>query len=64
MPENASGWGSDVPVSMPVPIDDQDIVLDMGTHAFTPDGLRVWMSKAVREEIVTNAYTPVDGGDE
>lgn len=63
MADNVTSWGSDVPVSMPVPIDEETILIDFGTHVFTPNGMRVYMTRAVREDIVANAYAPVDGGD-
>lgn len=58
-----TAWGSDVPVSMPEPIDENEILIDFGTHVFTRGGMRVYSSRSVRESIVSNAYTPVDGGD-
>ena len=61
MSENS--WGSDVPVSMPQPIDPSDILIDFGSHVFTPDGMKVNMSRAVRAEIAANAYEPIDKGD-
>lgn len=60
---DVTSWGSDVPISMPEPIDESEVLIDMGSHAFTPDGLRIVMSRSVREEIVSSSYTPVDGGD-
>jgi len=58
-----TAWGSDVPVSMPEPIDEDDIIIDFGTHVFTSTGMKLNASRSVRQEIVSNSYTPVDGGD-
>lgn len=61
---NASNaWGSDVPVSMPEPVDQGDVLLDFGSHVFTANGMRINMSRAVRAEITANAYEPIDKGD-
>jgi hypothetical protein len=60
----AGNWGTDVPVSMPEPIDETEILLPIGdSHVFTPDGMKVHMSKAVRAEITSRVYRPVDQGD-
>lgn len=58
-----TAWGSDVPVSMPAPIDEGDIIIDFGSHVFTPDGMKIYFSRAVREDIVSAAYLPIDRGD-
>lgn len=61
---NQDGWGTDVPVSMPEPIDEADIILPLGqSHVFTANGMRLHTSRAVVAEIVANSYTPVDKGD-
>lgn len=58
-----TAWGSDVPVSMPVPIDQDEVLIDFGTHVFTKTGMKINASHAVRAEIIANSYRPVDGGD-
>lgn len=60
---NDYAWGSDVPVSMPEPIEPSDILLDFGTHVFTPDGMKLNMSAAVRAEVMASAYRPIDKGE-
>ena len=54
-------WGSDVPPSMPEPIDPSQILVDFGTHVFTPDGLRIKMSREVREDLISHAFLPPGG---
>jgi hypothetical protein len=61
---DTTSWGSDVPVSMPEPIDESEILVDFGTHVFTATGMKLYASASVRQEIVASAYVPVDGGDE
>lgn len=56
---NDNGWGCDVQVSMPEPVAVSAVRLDMGSHAFTDDGLRVNLSRADVEQISTPAYSPV-----
>ena len=57
----SDSWGSDVPVSMPRPIDSNEVLIDFGTHVFTPDGLKLSMSESVRDEIRASRYAPTDG---
>lgn len=63
MPENDTSWGSDARVSMPEPVDGEDVLVDFGSHVFTPGGMRLKMTGAVRDEIISNSFSPVDGGD-
>ncbi len=63
MADPMTAWGSDARVSMPEPIDPADVVIDFGSHVLTPDGLRLNVSRAVRDEIVSFAYLPVDVGE-
>lgn len=64
MAEYDTSWGSDAPVSMPEPIDDQIVLVDFGSHVLTPYGMRLKMNGAVRSEIVATSITPIDGGEE
>lgn len=54
-----NGWGCDVQVSMPEPVSVSDVRLDMGSHAFTEDGLRLNLSRADVEQISTPVFAPV-----
>ncbi len=56
----SNGWGCDVPVSMPEPISSDEIRLDMGSHAFTEDGLRINVSRADVQQIASPTYAPLD----
>jgi hypothetical protein len=52
-------WGCDVPVSMPEPVEfDPDVAADMGSHVFTPDGLRIALNKATLQETFAPTYAP------
>ena len=58
----ADSWGSDVPVSMPKALaPDEEVLVDFGTHVFTPDGWKLSMSPAVRDEINSSRYAPLEG---
>lgn len=48
---------------MPEPVDGEDVLVDFGSHVFTPGGMRLKMTGAVRDEIISNSFSPVDGGD-
>jgi hypothetical protein len=46
-----SGWACDVPVSMPEPISAAEVLIDMGSHAFTENGLFHNLTQADLHEI-------------
>lgn len=60
--ESSTSWGCDVPISMPDPVED-DLVefVDMGSHVFTVNGLRINANKAALQEIFAPTYAPPDG---
>lgn len=59
MSEPISVWGSDVTPSLPEPVDQTQVLLQLGdTHVMTPDGMKLNMSAAVREEIFAARYSP------
>lgn len=43
---------------MPVPIDPDEVQVDLGTHVFTGSGLKLKMNRAVREDIISHAHLP------
>lgn len=52
-------WGSDAPVSLPQALDSTDVQMaDMEGFCFTPDGLRVNISVAEREDIIAQSHRP------
>jgi hypothetical protein len=52
-------WGTDGVISMPQPLDTTDTALvDMEGFCFTPDGLRINISHAEREDIIAHGYGP------
>ncbi len=55
-------WGSDVPVSMPVPIDaDPGAKVDLGGLAFITTGLVHDLTEVDREELLGRGYGPPGG---
>ena len=57
MSEPGFYWGSDVPISMPQPTKDQ-ILIDMGAHGFTVNGLQHNISQADLEEYTQPTFSP------
>lgn len=55
-------WGCDVPISRPEPVPDltPDSV-DMGSHVFTPNGLRIYANAETLRELFTPTFSPPDG---
>ena len=51
------GWGSDVPVSMPVPPDQRPTVR-MGGFGFGPNGICHDITSEERDEIAAPTYAP------
>lgn len=57
-----SPWGTDGVVSMPQSLDTTDTeMVDMAGFCFTPDGLRINISRAEREDIISSAFRPAEG---
>lgn len=55
-------WGTDGVISMPTPVDTTDTAMaDMEGFCFTPDGLRINISAAEREDILSHGYGPQGG---
>lgn len=55
-----SYWGSDVPISMPVPASDE-ILVDMGAFGFSLNGLQNNLSTSDLEEYNTPSFSPPGG---
>ena len=56
-------WGTDGVVSMPKALDTTDLEMaDMQGFCFTPDGLRINVSRAEREDLIASAFSPAGGG--
>ncbi len=54
-----TSWGTDGVISMPQSLETTDTAMvDMEGFCFTPDGIRVNMSVADREDLLMNAYRP------
>lgn len=51
-------WSSDVKISMPQPIDPKEILLDMGSHAFTANGLFHNINSADLQELFSPTFAP------
>lgn len=61
MTEPGFYWGADVPISMPIP-SDTTVLVDMGAHGFTVNGLQHNLSQADLEEYTQpNFSPPLDG---
>lgn len=56
-------WGTDGVVSMPKALESTDAeMVDMEGFCFTPDGIRINISHAEREDTIASAYRPARGG--
>lgn len=62
MTDRITSWGCDVPISMPEPVDPADVVVDMGSHVFTPQGLKINVTSSVLAEIFAPTYAPPEQG--
>ena len=51
-------WGTDGVVSMPATVDPDVEYVDFDGFCFTPDGIRVNLPLAEREEIIAQGYGP------
>lgn len=61
--ERRTPWGTDGVISMPQPLDTTDTAMvDMEGFCFTPDGLRVNVSRAEREDVIASAFKPERSG--
>lgn len=59
MATQGSPWGTDGVVSLPKPLENTDTkMVDFEGFCFTPDGIRVNLSAAEREDLLLNAYHP------
>jgi hypothetical protein len=58
--KSVPSWGCDVPISMPEPIPDDENreMADMGTHIFTPTGLRINVNTDVLDAMFAPTYAP------
>lgn len=55
-------WGSDGVVSLPQALETTDTeMVDFGGFCFTPDGIRINVSRAEREDIIAQGYGPQGG---
>ncbi len=55
-------WGTDGVVSLPQPLPTTDTVLvDFEGFCFTPDGIRINVTRAEREDLLLSAYRPEAG---
>lgn len=64
MNEQTSAWGTDGPISMPIPpANDIGDMVDFGGFAFSPVGLVHALTEVDREEIYSQAYAPPGGVD-
>lgn len=54
-------WGTDVPISMPMPVETDVELVDMEGFCFTPQGIRVNLTAADREDLLGSGYGPVMG---
>lgn len=51
-------WGTDVPVSMPQPLGDNQGVIDMDGFCFTDGGIAHNLSRADWEQLVVPTFAP------
>lgn len=58
--EDDTLWGSDVPISMPVP-SDHDVLVDMGTFGFTSYGIAHNLKLADLEDFLPSFAPPERG---
>lgn len=56
--QNATGWACDVPISLPEPLDKDDVLLDMGDRAFTAFGLFHNLTKADVDDLSRPTFGP------
>lgn len=57
-------WGTDGVASMPQSLGSTDVEMaDFGGFCFTPDGMRVNVSRAEREDLIMSAFRPAGGLD-
>jgi len=64
MANQSSAWGTDGPISMPVPLAaDAGDVVSMGGLAFTPAGMAHDLTPVDLEEAYAEAYSPPVGPD-
>lgn len=61
--EQGISWGTDGVISMPEPLDTTDVEMaDMEGFCFTPDGIRINVSRAEREDTISHGYGPGGSG--
>ena len=59
-----ASWGTDGVVSMPRPLPSTDTsMVDFEGFCFTPDGIRINITQAEREDLLMSAFTPERGHD-
>lgn len=59
--QSRAPWGSDTKVSMPVPLNPGDVLLDMGGgFAFTRDGLQHNVTRSDVQEISAPQFRPME----
>lgn len=57
-------WGTDGVASMPKSLESTDVEMaDFGGFCFTPDGIRINLSRAEREDLIASAFKPTGGLD-
>lgn len=56
--ERTNRWGTDVPVSLPDPLEERGRVAPMGGFVFTENGLRHDISLDEREELFHPVFAP------
>jgi hypothetical protein len=58
--KGTNSWGCDVPISMPEPIPDDEYrpMADMGSHVFTPTGLRINVNSDVLDDMFAPTFSP------
>jgi hypothetical protein len=55
-------WGTDGVVSMPQPLETTDTAMvDFRGFCFTPDGIRINLTRSEREDLLLSAYRPEVG---
>jgi len=56
--QTETSWACDVPVSLPEPTPISDVLLNMGTHVFTENGLMFNVTKADLQEYAMPTWGP------
>lgn len=56
--QTETSWACDVTVSLPEPVAIGEVLLDMGTHVFTENGLAINVSKADLQEYSMPTWGP------